>query len=64
VFNAHTGKTAALWRRLRIRLRREESRKLPARGELRPKWEMDNVSCSHCCTSGATLVRGALVLAH
>jgi hypothetical protein len=30
---------------------------------LRAHVEPDNFSCSHCCTSGATLVRGALVLA-
>jgi len=35
----------------RDRLRNEESRALLARGELRLKSEMDNVSCSHCCTS-------------
>ena len=49
--------------RLGNRLRREESRKLRARGELRSEWEIDNFSCSHRCTSvRATLVRGALVL--
>jgi hypothetical protein len=26
---------------------------------LRPEWEPDNFCCSHRCTSGATLVRGA-----
>jgi hypothetical protein len=35
--------------RLGNRLRREESRKLRARGELRSEWEIDNVSDSHCC---------------
>jgi hypothetical protein len=49
-------------RRFPNRRRREESKALRARGELRGEWEMDNFSCSHCCTSGATLVRGALVL--
>jgi len=51
-------------RGFRDRLRKEESRALLARGELRLRWEIDNFSCSHCCTSGATLVRGALVLQH
>src|ERR1700722_6209586 len=58
VFNAKASKRAGLWRRLCIRLRREESRKLPMRGELRPEWEIDNVSCSHCCTSDVHFGQG------
>jgi hypothetical protein len=51
-----------LRRGFRNRLGRDEIRKLRTGGELRVKWEMDNFSCNHCCTSGATLVRGASVL--
>jgi hypothetical protein len=36
-------------RGFRNRLMQEESGALRARVELRPEWEMDNFSCSHCC---------------
>ena len=49
-------------RGFRNRLRREASRKSTTRVGLRRKHEMTNFFNSHCCTSGATLVRGALVL--
>lgn len=49
-----------LRRGFRDRLRWYQSRRIGARGKLRPAWEMDNFFCSHCCTSDVRLlVRGA-----
>jgi hypothetical protein len=45
-------------RGFRNRLRREENGRVWARGELRPGWEMDNVSCSQCCTSDVHFGQG------